>query len=82
MFNFLWITEIARCTGHQLAVVFVLKRLSLFPTSVPDVLEHDLIFVRFILDHYALDNVICQDVPFKEKQVLSKVVLLPFLGLV
>lgn len=39
--------------------------------SVLDVLEHDLIFVRFILDHYALGYVICQDVLLKEKQVLS-----------
>lgn len=47
------------------------KKTFFFPTSVLDVLEHDLILVRFILDHYALDYVICQDVLLKEKQVLS-----------
>lgn len=71
LFNFLWVTEIAKCTGLQLAVDFVLERLSLFPTSVLDVLEHDFIFVRLILDHDALDYVICQDVLLKEKRVLS-----------
>lgn len=51
-------------------MAFVLKRL-FFSSSVLDVLEYDLIFVRLILDRYALDYVICQGVLLKEKQVLS-----------
>lgn len=42
-----------------------------FSISVLNVLEYDLIFVRLILDHCALDYVICQDVLLKEKQAFS-----------
>lgn len=42
-----------------------------FSSSVLDVLEYDLIFVRLILDCCALDYVICQDVLLKEKQALG-----------
>lgn len=42
-----------------------------FSSSVLEVLEYDLIFVRLILDCCALDYVICQDVLLKEKQALG-----------
>lgn len=70
----LWIAEIDKCTRLWcLAIAFVLKRLQVvffFPSSGLDVLEYDLNLVRLILDHCVLDCVICQDVLFKEKQVL------------
>lgn len=53
----------------KLAMAFVPEGI-FFSSSGLGILEYDLIFVRLNLDCCVRDDVICQDILFKERQVL------------